>query len=35
MANRKVVRPNGLPVELWKILADVADSDTLISFHDV
>ena len=34
MANRKTVGPDGLPVELLKVLVDERDSDNLASFYE-
>ena len=34
MANRKAVGPDGLPVELQKVLVE-GDSDNLASFHEI
>ena len=35
MANRKEVGPDGLPVELLKVLVDEGDSDNLASFYEI
>ena len=34
-ANRKAVRPDGLPAELLKVLADEGEYNTLGKFHDI
>ena len=34
MANRKAVGPDGLPVELLKVLVDEGDSDNLGNFYE-
>ena len=35
MANRKAVGPDGLPVELLKVLVDEGDSDNMASFDEI
>jgi len=35
MANRKAVGPDGLPVELLKVLVDEGDSNNLASFYEI
>ena len=35
MANNKAVGPDGLPVELLKVLVDEGDSDSLASFYEI
>ena len=35
MANNKAVGPDGLPVELLKVLVDEGDSDNLASFYEI
>ena len=35
MANNKAVGPDGLPVELLKVLVDEGDSDNLDSFYKI
>ena len=35
MVNRKVVGPDGLPVELLKVLVDEGHSDTLVNFYEI
>ena len=35
MANRRAVGPEGLPVELLRVLAHELESDTLGKFHEI